>query len=854
MTLYLTSDECNIDGENTRSSFKNWILPDFFEKRGFNLKLHEIFFDTKFPTLANFNFPHIITIFIGKEHKLHDFPDFFQEKTIFKQLFHSYENYEYSPLVTDQSLCADSFLSEIDFKVFYEIHPRLNLAFSIAFIKDVKIDSQKDVVDFLNGSMFPFHKNKPLHFLEDGYLKIESNIDIIFSKNLLNLLGFKNFDSKIYPFSSHLPSENEYEHKIFVEDSNATVVYPDMLSRMEEESTVYSNYRTLARQKPKGCIKVEFEIGSKLKTFEIEFELDLFHQRSEAFNYDDEINSINQLMLKQYISIVKENVISLEVGLQNISFSEVDKNELDNFIAYMEDRTAIAGLENWGGLFTLKRENDQMILVVFHTNQTKEFFKTFHDNINLQPGAILVKQASFDIFYSSKLKSVSFSPTLCHLLGLSDSTTSFITLQVEEEQEILFPFPLNYYKSARIELKKAFTQNIHFALNLVESSAHEESDSIQCFKTNHDHIFKFKKNIVFFADEHINLKLNSPKLIFVMGNFVQHSLAGSNQQQILNFFPLPKKFNSKVHHVFRKPIVLKTLPGSVFHINLVDENFDQIKADVGKPTLLVLKKSFGDNMFPVTLISSDKNNLELYPENQANHFKNKLSFPLLLNQKDKWGVTLRSLAYPRVKNIFSEYCYLRVTKPSGNESIIISVDDSYVTGGTKLVYLLNKKIKDTLRSVSDLILPKFTLNQGFILFETNDFECYLNGYMIKMLGLTHSYQEKGITFSPSTVTFAVMELNLYIHQPQEMLIISNIVEESFYAQTRPKVLKIVPIPTNQSEFNAYNHIQFDNEDFVPLKLERIDDIQISILTRKGDFVKFIENQDVKCQLEFKQLV
>ena len=205
------------------------------------------------------------------------------------------------------------------------------------------------------------------------------------------------------------------------------------------------------------------------------------------------------------------------------------------------------------------------------------------------------------------------------------------------------------------------------------------------------------------------------------------------------------------------------------------ENFDQIKADVGKPTLLVLKKSFEENMFPVTLISSDKNNLELYPDNKANSFKNRLSFPLLLNQKDKWGVILRSLAYPRVMNIFSKYCYVKVTKPSTAESIIISLDDSYVTGGTKLVYLLNKKIKDTLTSDLDSNLPKFTLNNGFILFETNAFECYLNGDMIKMLGLTHSYQEKGISFSPNTITFAVMELNLYLHQPQEMIIISNIV-------------------------------------------------------------------------------
>ena len=70
------------------------------------------------------------------------------------------------------------------------------------------------------------------------------------------------------------------------------------------------------------------------------------------------------------------------------------------------------------------------------------------------------------------------------------------------------------------------------------------------------------------------------------------SLAGSNQRQILNFFPLPKDSNEMVYHRFKKPIILKTVPGSVFHISLVDENFNHIKADVGKPTLLALKKKF----------------------------------------------------------------------------------------------------------------------------------------------------------------------------------------------------------------------------------------------------------------------
>ena len=849
MTLYLSSDEKTLDNSNTRTKFKNSILPDFLVNDSFNLKLHEIFFDSKFPTLANFEYPHIITTVIRNEHKLQDFPEKFQNNSMFKYLFKKHGNKEYSPLMIEKNTLSESQLSEIDFEVFYEIHPRLGFAFSIAFIKDISIHSQKDVVNFLNSFMFPFHKKKPLSYLEHGYVEIESNLNMFLSKNLLHLLGFNSFESEMSPTHLNLPTKEKYLDRNFVEDPYASVIYPDMLSRMEEESPVYSNYRKLIEQKPKGNIQIEFAIGSKLKNFEVEYELDLFHQRSKAINYDDEIDLINRLMLNKYLSVVKENILSMK-----LSSSEEDLKDLDDFIAYLKDRTAIAGLEKWGGLFTVKRKNKQIFLDVFHTNQTKEYFKTFHDNINLQPGAILVKQASFDIFYSSKLRSVSFNPTLCHLLGVSDSTNSFITLQMEGEKEKIFTFPLNYYRSVRHELEKI--GNVPFALQLIQiqdRTTHFRS-SFKSIKTDHDVIYMIGKNIKFFADVNINLKLNSPQLIFVMADFVQHSLTGSNQQQILNFFPLPKDSNEMVYHRFKKPIILKTIPSSVFHISLVDENFNQIKADVGKPTLLALKKSFEPNMIPVTLISSDKKNLKLYPANRSNSFTNRLSFPLFFNQRDRWGVSLRSLAYPKVMNVFSEYCFLTVRKNGQKQSVTISLDNSYVTSATKFIYLLNEKIKERLSLYSNSALPSFSLKGGFASMETNEFECHLNGDMLKILGLTHSYQDDGITYAPQSSTIGVLEINLYLIQPQEMMITCNVVEEAFYAQDRPKILKILPIATNQSDFNAYNYIQFDDDDIVPVKLDRIDEVNISMMTRKGDLINFVDHHDVKCQLEFKQIV
>ena len=852
MTLYLSSDEKTLDNSNTRTKFKNSVLPDFFVDDSFNLKLHEIFFDSKFPTLANFEYPHIITTVIGNEHKLNEFPEKFQNNSLFKYLFKKYSNQEYSPLLMEKETLSESHLSEIDFEVFYEIHPRLGFAFSVAFIKDISINSQKDVVDFLNAFMFPFHKKKPLNMLANGYVKLESNLNMFLSKNLLHLLGFNSFDSKMSPTHLNIPTKEKYLDRNIIEDSYAEITWhQDMLSRLEEDSPVYSNYRTLIEQKPKGCVEVEFAIGSKLKRFEIEFELDLFHQRSKAINFDEELDFINRLMLKKYFLAVKGNILS-----QQLSSSEEDKKDMNDFITFLDDRNAIAGLEKWGGLFTLKRKNHQIILDVFHTNKNQEFFREFHNNIMLQPGAPLLKQASFDIFYASKLKSVSFNPTLCHLLGISSSTSAFITFHMEGEEKKVFTFPLNYYRSVRHELEKSSVGNVPFALQIIQIQDRTipSFSPLKTIKTGHDDIYMIGKNFKFCADETINLKLNSPQLIFVMANFVQHSLAGSNQQQILNFFPLPKDSNEMVYHRFKKPIILKTVPGSVFHISLVDENFNQIKADIGKPTLLSLKKSFEDNMIPVTLISSDPKNLKLFPENRSNSFINKLSFPLFMNQRDSWGVSLRSLAYPKVMNVFSEYCFLTVKKIGQEQSVSISLDNSYVTSGTKFIYLLNEKIKEKLSLFSDAALPTFSLEGGFATMKTNEFECHLNGDMLKILGLTHSYQDDGIIYAPQSVVLGVLELSLYLLQPQEMMITCNIVEGAFYAQDRPKILKIVPIATNQIDFNAYNYIQFDDEDLVPVKLDRIDEVEISIMTRKGDLINFVDHHDVKCQLEFKQIV
>merc|ERR1712173_99132 len=90
----------------------------FFVNDSFNLKLHEIFFDSKFPTLANYEYPHIITTVIRNEHKLQDFPEKFQNNSMFKYLFKKHGNEEFSPLIIEKNTLSEFQLSEIDFEVF----------------------------------------------------------------------------------------------------------------------------------------------------------------------------------------------------------------------------------------------------------------------------------------------------------------------------------------------------------------------------------------------------------------------------------------------------------------------------------------------------------------------------------------------------------------------------------------------------------------------------------------------------------------------------------------------------------------------------------------------------------------
>ena len=151
MTLFLTSDEETVKYRNSRTKFSNHISQEFFQDYPFNLSLKDVYFDPKFPTLTSVDAPHVITIIKGWEHTLKEFPKKFRGMSAFRSLFHKKGGKLVSvPMIVHKDTIQNDDISDIDSTVLFEIHPRLGVAFSLTYLKDVSIVSKSNIVDFLS--------------------------------------------------------------------------------------------------------------------------------------------------------------------------------------------------------------------------------------------------------------------------------------------------------------------------------------------------------------------------------------------------------------------------------------------------------------------------------------------------------------------------------------------------------------------------------------------------------------------------------------------------------------------------------------------------------------------------------
>ena len=849
MSLFLTSDERyinqnnNIQNEsNTRTNFSNSILPDFFQDAPFNLALKEVYFDPNFPSLANLDSPHVITIVRPSINKLNDFPQKFQDISEFRNLFTEVQDARkvFAPMQvhTEQVSSLD------ECSVTVEFHPRLNFAFSLASAKDVSMTSETDMIQFLNQNFFPFHKEKPLKMEVDGKVTIMSNTDMYMSKNILNLLGFLNFGNICTPCPLlKFPDMFQYED----ENLDYVSIHKDALARIEEESDLYTNYRHLIRNRPKGEISITYQIDDEVFTSKVEFELELFQFNEQiAFDYDHQFERINFVMREQWLTeVIKRALLSLPDSPRK------HLTKLRSIFEVAKQYAMKETLGSWGGLITLKRNGKAATISRYHTNESMTVYKAFANVLKDAPS--IVKVVFENVFLKPKVQQILVNETFANLLN-SDRKLIF-----GASEEIVFPQDMNYFKCARSELAKSFgVPPYSLQIITLNDGVNATSGPHFSFKTEKDDFFHLRSGQTYRSDSAINLQINYPKLIFVIGNFVNHTFYGSRQEKILNFFPVNQKKNEIIYHNFENPIRLNISNDSNFHINLLDENLEPLNAGFGVPTLLSLKKSEREKMFPVTIISSDHENMKLYPQNRSNSFINKLNIPLLFSDRTKWTVSLRCIAFPKICNIYPDHCTMTIIKVLGGEEVAppikISLKPAYINNIDSLVSYLNESIaEEVAKYPSENVKPSFKKKGQRITLQTNGYNCVVTRDMIKLLGLSYSYLDTSIIFDNDETIEGVTDLDLFIFQPQEIIILSNIVEESFYAQSRPNILRIIPI-SFQEEINVYNYVQFQAPDKIPITFDRIDDIKIDIITRKGEPVEFISKNDVKVQLEFERMI
>jgi hypothetical protein len=871
MTLYLTSDETYTNAINSRTKFSNHILSDFFQGETFNLALKEIYFDPKFPTLADPKCPHVITTVFPKDHKLIQFSSELQQMSIFKSMFtnHKVDNKpgDAAPFIFQRKFPQnETDIKKLDSTVMYEIHPSLSFVFSVAYCGDININSRRGIVNFLNSVMFPLHAKKPIQYSPSGIVTIESDLNMYMSESILELLGINQYEmeDKSVPMIVFPNSDKIREQLPITDDENDLLPHDNILAKIEDNSETYLNYRKLENYEQKGKIIVEYSTRSGFNinrfagtpgtiTFKLEeeFNLSMFNSNIQQFNYDNIIDQINEKLLDNFLAVIKNRL--LKVKFAGGGYTNDNLIDMENLLIFLKGGRSGLNLKKWGGVLTLKRKHNQLSVSLFHTDKNIEKFIKKSKNL-MRTQCELVKQVWMDIFYEPTVIQVTFNDTFCNLFGIRNVDGNFTFADFDVSGKMILPHNMDYLRVIRMGLPKIFKTGMPWYLHLFNLydliSDREFNLPKKLFHTDEERIYYIQNGKSYTANGKINLRRNFPKIIFIAASFAQYSLFGSEQQQILNFFPLYKDDDTPICHRFKNPIIFKTSPGAVFHIKLLDENFQSLKADVGNPTLLALEKTHQENMFPVTILSSDIKNMQLYPENKNNFFKNKLSFPLIFSDRERWTVSLRSMAFPKVKNIYPEQCKIMMMTSNSETPIHISVESSYITDIVDLLSLLNSTIRKNIKNEEHSQIPVFNFESGVVHFKTNSYNCFLEGDMMKILGLSYSYHKTTEQFAMGTTTIGVMEPNIFIFQPQEIIVLSDIVEEAFYAQSRPTILRIVPI-LEQTKFIGYNYVQFEEHDNVPIKLDRVHDIEIKILTRKGDYVDFVETEDVKIQLEFK---
>ena len=835
MGFFITSNE-NHEG-NTRTNFKNVIPRDYIydNDNPLYISLKKIQFHLNFPTIAKRTTPHIITVISEdevKNIKLSKFPILFQSSELF-QLFHKICNnkteWDGDDLKIEiEELEYSNQIKEIE--IYFICDILLGCVIILTYIDDLRLASNpQSFIKIVNGILKLYQSSDCIHESGGNPITLSFKYSTFLSNEMVKTLGFSedNLTNKLnfvdFPLYEGMNNENKFIKKL----SHTCYDFGHKIIQTELDNPIYSTVR-------------------------ISFILNDYPKRQNHSN-------VLKISSRICINVVFSTKTDVHLPLKNL----LDISEQIN----KDVREKISQYISSGYIPEDPFENKDVI------------------NIRLtSKGKTKIKLYNFSKY---KQFSILFDPHLRYYLGIHSTTPNIVNnFKDDNDDKILISdYCVRFYAMRQkilannygINLDKYETVNVpfYFILCLMsESFKHNKKGAksssaqpIQSYIDSNSKYYFFTGDDNYLPKHCVNTNSNAPKLIFVESSFTFPTCYGNQMKKILNYFPVIRKGEYyDLQHTFLSPIQLHSEKNCTLQIRLLDEKFDPVIAASGSPTVLYLDKShIMKNTYTIYLDSSDETSQQLFVDNSNNYFRNKLAVPLNVYQKSEWSVNLKSIAMPKVKNIYSHHTQVWIGehKIELNDMFCNSVPFIINELNSRIINLVNANLDTTTTNDGPFtqITPRFSYDDktGVVSFTAgSERNVKISPPLCYMLGLSHSLRSDSLIFNniladPDDYLVEIVgtipaSLNYFL--PKSCMILCDIVEESVFAQQRPQVLKFCKLENDLSDEANYTHLEFLENDFVNLKHGKISEIKVMLVDLNGDLLQFVEDNDVKMCLQF----
>ena len=395
-----------------------------------------------------------------------------------------------------------------------------------------------------------------------------------------------------------------------------------------------------------------------------------------------------------------------------------------------------------------------------------------------------------------------------------------------------------------------------------------KSEKYYAFRLESQHKVGGKVNLYGRTENNISLRNRIfPKLVKIASEDVKQQIFNSQfSKDLLCFCP---DFNKEDKYFFqefenRQYVPLSSSIITDLNVKLVDNNNQYLQLLKGVPTIIKLdikKMDIDEQFFNLRLTSVKDPN---FPKNTKSSFKVKLPNTLSLDRS--WKVCLTSISHPNTfKTFLSDDISRKILIRSDNTVYQFALENKVYTNND-LVKLIDQLLKDS-------FLGSASLKDGKIefLFVRDDIEFLASNDMLKILGFNGKLNETldftqivvkkdehfqvltysegdGLPTKTDYIWYMPLPVDVSYLRPDYIIAYTNIVSPTIMGGNYSKILRVIPIKTNDNEFVV---TEFHHKEFLELQNTEINEIEIELRAHDGTLINFGFDQDVILNLEFR---